>query len=94
MTQLITFRAKKLNLDYLTFNLPNSIERIPEFAAIFHSYGFNSNLFDLTRKKSKIILEDKNFEHTITFRREKNFWNKKTAFIHFAGKNSRHIYIL
>jgi hypothetical protein len=85
MTQLITFRAEKLNLDSLTFNIPNSIERILEFAAIFHSHEFNSNVFDVATDKSKIILEDKSFEHTLTFRLENDSWNKETVFINFAG---------
>jgi hypothetical protein len=94
MTQLITFRAEKLNLDYLTFNILNSRERILEFAAIFHSHKFNSNVFDVATDKSKIILEDKSFKHTLTFRLENDSWNKETVFIHFAGKNSRRIYFL
>jgi len=66
----------------LTFNIPNSRERILEFAAIFHS----SNVFDVATDKSKIILEDKSFKHTLTFRLENDSWNKETVFIHFAGR--------
>ena len=71
-TQLIRFSDEKLNLDYLTFNLPNSRERISEIAAIFHRHGFNSNLYDVETEKTTIILEDKSFGHTLTFRLENN----------------------
>ena len=45
--QPISFSDEKFNLDYLTFNLPNSIERISEIAEIFYRYGFNSKIYDI-----------------------------------------------
>lgn len=94
MPQFITFRDEKLNIDYLTFNIPNSRERILEFATIFHRYGFNCKSFDVATNKSQSILRDQNFDHTLTFRLENDSWNKQTLFIHFAGKNSQRIYFL
>ena len=92
--QPISFSDEKFNLDYLTFNLPNSIERISEIAEIFYRYGFNFKIYDVETEKITIILEDKTFGHTLTFRLENNPWNKRTLFIHFAGYNSRRIYFL
>ena len=92
--QPISFSDEKFNLDYLTFNLPNSIERILEIAEIFYRYGFNSKIYDVETEKTTIILEDKSFGHTLTFRLENNPWNKRTLFIHFPGYNSRRIYFL
>ena len=92
--QPISFTDEKFNLDYLTFNLPNSIGRISEIAEIFYRYTFNSKIYDVETEKTTIILEDKSFTHTITFRLENNPWNKRTLFIHFAGYNSRRIYFL
>ena len=89
--QPISFSDEKFNLDYLTFNLPNSIERISE---IFYRYGFNSKIYDVETEKTTIILEDKSFGHTLTFRLENNPWNKRTLFIYFAGYNSGRIYFL
>jgi hypothetical protein len=89
--QPINFSDEKFNLDYLTFNLSNSIERIAE---IFYRYGFNSKIYDVETEKTTIILENKSFSHTLTFRLENNLWNKRTLFIHFAGYNSRRIYFL
>jgi len=92
--QPISFSDEKFNLDYLTFNLPNSIERISEIAEIFYRYRFNSKIYDVETEKTTIILEDKSFGYTITFRLENNPWNKRTLFIYFAGYNSRRIYFL
>ena len=78
----------------MTFNLPNSIERISEIIEIFYRYGFNSKIYDVETEKTTIILEDKSFKHTLTFRLENNPLNKRTLFIHFSGYNSRRIYFL
>lgn len=66
--QPISFTDEKFNLDYLTFNLPNSIERISEIAEIFYRYRFNSKIYDVETEKTTIVLENKSFVHTITFR--------------------------
>lgn len=92
--QPISFSDEKFNLDYLTFNLPNSIERISEIAQIFSRYKFNSKIYNVETEKTTTILEDKSFGHTITFRLENNPWSKRTLFIHFAGYNSQRIYYL
>ena len=89
--QPISFSDEKFNLDYLTFNLPNSIERISEIAEIFYRYRFNSKIYYVEAEKTTIILEDKSFVHTLTFRVETNPWNKRTLSTHFAGYNSRRI---
>ena len=78
----------------MTFNLPNSIERISEIAEIFYRYRFNSKIYDVETEKTTIVLEDKSFVHTIIFRLENNPWNKRTLFIHFPAYNSRRIYFL
>ena len=41
------FKDEKFNLDSLTFNLANSIERISEIAEIFYRYRFNSKIYDV-----------------------------------------------
>lgn len=45
--QRISFSDEKLNLDYLTFNIPNSIERISKIAEIFYGYRFNPKIYDI-----------------------------------------------
>lgn len=92
--QPISFNHEKFTLDYLTFNLSNSIDRISEIAEIFYRYRFNSKIYYVEAEKTTIILEDKSFVHTLTFRVESNPWNKRTLSIHFAGYNSRRIYFL
>lgn len=92
--QPISFSDEKFSLDYLTFNLPNSIKRISEIAEILYRYGFNSKIYDVETEKTTIILEDKSFGDTLTFRLENNPWNKRILFIHFAGYNSRRSYFL
>lgn len=92
--QPISFKHEKFTLDYLTFNLPNSIDRISEIAEIFYQYKFNSNIYYVETEKTKIILEDKSFLHTLTFRVESNPWNKRILSIHFPGYNSQRIYFL
>jgi len=92
--QPISFTDEKFNINYLTFNLPNSIERISEIAEIFYRYRFNSKIYDVETEKTTIILEDKSFGHTLTFRLENNPWNKRTLFIHFPAYNSWRIYFL
>lgn len=79
--QSISFSDEKFNLDYLTFNLLNSIERISEIAEIFYRYRFNSKIYDVETEKTTILLEDKSFGYTFTFRLENNPWNKRTLFI-------------
>lgn len=63
-------------------------------AEIFYRYRFNYKIYDVETEKITIILDDKSFGYTITFRLENNPWNKRTLFIHFPGHNSRRIYSL
>lgn len=69
-TQRICSSDEKFNLNYLTFNLPNSKERISEITAIFHRHGFNSNIYHVETEKNMIILKNKSFWHTLSFRVE------------------------
>jgi len=43
----INFSDEKLNLDYLSFNLPSFRPHMLEVAEIFYKYGFNSLTFNL-----------------------------------------------
>lgn len=94
MKQLINFSDQNLNLDYLTFTVPNSAHRIFEFGDIFFQHGFNSRVFYVATNESEIIHEDPNLFDTLTFRLESDSWNKETLFIHFSGHSSRHLYFL
>ena len=67
--------SNKIYIFKFPCNLPNSIERISEIAEIFYRYGFNSKIYDVETEKTTIILEDKSFGHTLTFRLENNPWN-------------------
>lgn len=94
MQESINFKYQNLNLDYLTLNILNSVERISEFAEISFRYGFNSKVFYVATNESQIILEDKKLLYTLTFRLESDSWNKETVFIQFSGENSRYLYFL
>ena len=84
MQELINFKDQNLNLDYLTLNIPNSVERISEFAEIFFRYGFNSKVFYVATNESQTILEDKKLFHTLTFLRV-IFGTKKHCLFNFQA---------
>ena len=90
----INFSDKKLNLDYLGFNLPSFRPQILEVAERFYKYGFNSLTFNLDTKKYSTIFYNKNFLHSLTFILETDPWNKDNLSIHFKSINSRRIYFL
>lgn len=95
MTQnKLTFESQKLNIDYLTFNVANSRQRIREFTLIFFNYGFNCKMVDLAKKTSQTILSDKDYKYTVSFRLEKDPWNKETTLIQFGGISSQYFYSL
>lgn len=94
MSKLIDFKNQSLNLDYLTFNLPNSRQRIEEFGLIFFKYGFNSKIYDDQIETTQPVFQDESLNYTLTFRLEKESWNKQTLLIQFSGINARFIYRL
>ena len=94
MTKLLDFKSQSLNLDYLTFNLPNSRQRIEEFGLIFFKYGFNSKVYDDENETTQPVFQDESLNYTLTFRLEKQSWNRQTLLIQFSGINSRFIYRL
>ena len=74
MSKLIDFKNQSLNLDYLTFNLPNSRQRIEEFGLIFFKYGFNSKVYDDKIDTTRTLFQDESLNCTLTFRLEKESW--------------------
>lgn len=93
-TLTIHFSDEKLSLDYLVLNLPKFRTRMPEVAALFYNYGFNSRIYDIETKKYSTILSDKTFSYSITFTLENEYWNQDNLAIHFQASNSRRIYFL
>ena len=81
MNKLLDLQSQNLKLDYLTFNLPNSRQRIEEFGLIFFDYGFNSNIYYVETHTTESIFQDESFNYTITFRLGKDSWNKQTLLI-------------
>jgi len=94
MNKILNFQSQNLNLDYLTFNLPNSRQRIEEFGLIFFNYGFNSKVYNNKTDTTQTIFQDESLNYTLTFRLEKESWNKQILLIQFSGTNSRFIYHL
>lgn len=88
----LSFKSQELILDYLTLTLPNSVERMEEFALIFSDYGFNCSVVDEARNSRYSLLQKHDNERTVHFRIEN--WKKNTVLMQFSGINSRYIYNL
>lgn len=92
MNKILNFQSLNIELDYLTLNLANSRSRLEEIAEIFFQLGFNSYAYDDEKQTNKTILQNEEHCYFITFRLEKNRWNKETLLIQISGENSRRFY--
>lgn len=94
-----TFESEKLQVDYLTFNIKNSVNNVQKIARYFNNvYKFNCYYYDkklgIKSKKPYNNLTKLSYTLEMVFVFNANPVNKSTVLIQFSGRNASQFYAI
>ena len=94
-----TFESEKLQVDYLTFNIKNSVNNVQKIARYFNNvYKFNCYYYDnklgIKSKKPYNNLTKPSHTLEMVFVFNANPVNKSTVLIQFFGRNASQFYAI
>lgn len=94
-----TFESEKLQVDYLTFNIKNSVNNVQKIARYFNNvYKFNCYYYDkklgIKSKKPYNNLTKPSYTLEMVFVFNANPVNKSTVLIQFSGRNASQFYAI
>lgn len=95
-TKNYTFKSQKLKIDYLTFNIRNSVKNVQKIAYYFHCNKFNCYYYDkksqIHGKKSFKNFTKPSYTLEMIFVFNANPVNRSTILIQFSGRNASQFY--